>query len=805
MSGLTGPTRARTSLRPEGAPAWLDGAVLALATALAMLPLVPVYGLRAAAPPIAGGVLVGTGLALLAARRGWSGLVTSAAGIVAYLVAGAALAAPTTALWGVLPTPTSLVVLLSGSVTVWKQVLTLEPALGGTGNLLAAPYLLGLSGTLIAVTIARRTAPRNAAWAGVVPLVGLALSVLLGTKQTVLPLVVGVLVVLLLAPWVARRRGTLAPRRLVALLVMAVAVTGGGVLGGPVLGQDRPRFVLRDELVPPFDPKDHPSPLSSFRKFVKDWKETELLTVRGLPEGAAVRLATMDAFDGVVWNVAGAEAADGSGKFRRVGETIATSTRGTRVEVEVEVHRLPSVWLPTVGYTERFDFAGPDALELAGDLRYNDATGTAVLADGVPAGTRWTAEVVVPAQPDDEEIGAATAASVRLPEPTGVPDAVPLFAGDLAGTATSPVLIARTLEQGLAERGWFSHGLVDSGDEPSLSGHGADRITTLLTAELMVGDHEQYASAMALMAREMGLPSRVVMGFVPDEERAGADEITITGDDVQAWVEIAFAGYGWVAFHPTPDESKTPREDTPQETAQPQPQVVQPPPPPPDPVQPPDEDTEQPQTDPPPPPEEQPQSLLPVLTLVGTILVPLLVLLTPVAAVAVAKARRRRRRRGTGPTVQRVVGGWEEVLDHARDLRRPAPPRATRRETAVHLAEAFAARPGRGGGPDAAAEGGRQRARRVAGLGAFVAGLAEGADAMVFGPGEPTAQQVEAYWAQVDAAVRAMDATVPAGQRLRARYATASLRTRRKAGRAVRRAQARERGRATRAGSGIVE
>lgn len=797
-AGPTGP-RPR-ALRTPGSRPFVDAAVLVLATGLALLPLVPVYGLDAALAPIVGGVVLGGGVALLAAARRWGVMVTAAVAVVAYVLAGAALAAPTTTLLGVVPSPTSVVLLLSGAVTVWKQVLTLDPSLGGSGNLLVAPYLLGFAATAAAVSTARRAGARGGAWAAVAPLVVLALAVLLGTKQTVLPVAAGVLLVALLAPWVAWRRGTLAPRRVVSLLVMAAVVATSGALAGPLVGQERPRFVLRDELVPPFDPADHPSPLSGFRQFVKQWKDTDLVTVRGLPEGAPVRLATMDAFDGVVWNVAGSESAEGSGQFRRVGETIATPARGASTEVEVEVHELPSVWLPTVGYAERFDFLGPDALELAGDLRYNDATGTAVLADGIPAGTRWTAEVVVPQPPDDEEIGTAGVSPVRLPEPVAVPEAVPLFAGELAGTATSPVLIARTLEQGLVERGWFSHGIVESGDAPSLSGHGANRVTTLLTDELMVGDGEQYASAMALMAREMGLPARVVLGFVPDEEEADAEEVTLTGEDIQAWVEIAFAGHGWVPFFPTPDESKTPREDTPEEQSEPQPQVVQPPPPPQDPVQPPDDDTEQPQTDPPADPTPPPDPWRAVVVLVATILVPLVVLLAPFVAIAVAKARRRSRRRTQGQAVERVVGGWEEVLDEARDLRRPAPPLATRRETAVHLAGAFAAPPGRGASGQARSAPGTPgtpgapgaHGRRAAGVGAPVAGLAAGADAMVFGPGEPTQQQVDAYWAQVDAAVRAMHAAVPGGQRLRARYSTASLRARRRAERAVRREARRE-------------
>lgn len=769
----------------------VDVVVLVVALALALLPLMPLYGTAAVLPPVVGGLLLGAVVAVVAARRRWSGLVTTAVVVVVYVLAGAALAAPTTTVLGVLPSLRSVLLLLTGAVTVWKQVLTLDPALGAAGNLLVAPYLLALAGAAGSVSIALRagapdggtsgtdgtggTSRRAGAWAALVAPLVLVLTVLLGTKTTVQPVAAGVFLTVLLGTWAAWRRGGLAAHRVVALVAMAAVVSSSGVLIGPLLAEHHPRFVLRDELVPPFDPRDQPSPLSSFRKFVKDWPDTALVTARGLPRGVPVRLATMDTFDGVVWNVAGAESAEGSGRFRRVGETIATPERGGRASVELEVHDLPFVWLPTVGYAEQITFEGADALDLAADLRYNDATGTAVLTQGVPRGAHWTADVVLPVIPDDEAIGAATVASVRLPDPEGVPDAVPLFAGEIAGTATSPLLIARSLEEGLAERGWFSHGLTDQGDYPSLSGHGADRITTLLTGDLMVGDGEQYASAMALMAREMGLPARVVLGFRADEEQAGAAEITFTGADIEAWVEIDFAGVGWVPFDPTPDETRTPSRSTPQDRSQPQPQVRQPPPPPQDPVHPPDDDTEQART-------EDTQQELPadeawrqVFLVSAAVAVPLAVLVLPLLLIAAAKERRRRRRRTTGDPVTRVVGGWDEVLDRARDLRHVPPATATRRETAVALAESFAAV-----APVPARGEHSVRRRRSDPVGGPVAGLAAGADAAVFGPGEPTPEQVQTYWRQVDVALAAMRSAVPRRQRWRTRWSTASLRGRRR-------------------------
>lgn len=61
---------------------------------------------------------------------------------------------------------------------------------------------------------------------------------------------------------------------------------------------------------------------------------------------------------------------------------------------------------------------------------------------------------------------------------------------------------------------------------------------------------EQYASAMAVMLRELDIPSRVAIGFTGGTAQDGYR--TITSLDAHAWVEVYFPGYGWLPFDPTP-------------------------------------------------------------------------------------------------------------------------------------------------------------------------------------------------------------------------------------------------------------
>ena len=77
---------------------------------------------------------------------------------------------------------------------------------------------------------------------------------------------------------------------------------------------------------------------------------------------------------------------------------------------------------------------------------------------------------------------------------------------------------------------------------------------------------EHFASAMAVLARAEGIPSRVVTGFAPGEYNPFSGFFNVHGADAHAWVEIYFPIVGWVTFDPTPGGSDGPvimKETTP--------------------------------------------------------------------------------------------------------------------------------------------------------------------------------------------------------------------------------------------------
>ncbi|PYG01641.1 Transglutaminase-like superfamily protein [Georgenia satyanarayanai] len=738
---------------------WIDVVVPVGLVLLALIPFMPVFGSARLVAAALGGAVLGTIVATLGAWRRWTTLTVVAATLGA-TVLGSSLGAPTTALAGIVPTPQTLGAVGSGAVTSWKQIVTLAPPLGAVGNTLTAPYLLALLATLVAVTVSLRT--HRPAWALLAPAVVLAGAILLGTAREILALplaLVGAVVGLLWATW---RTGRLQQGRPVAVLILVAVAAAGGTGVGLLAPGDTHRVVLREIIEPPLDPHDYPSPLAGFRAYLKDHREDTILTVSGLPAGAPVRLATMDAYDGTTWAVAGSAdgSATSSGTFTRIGERVEATVPDDAATVEVELGEYAGVWLPTVGRTYDVEFAGPDATETARNLYFNRASATGIVTSGLRQGDSYSLLATPVLEPPVSALEGAPLARVDQPELSGVPEMVVAEASTMVASAETPLARVQALVGGLQE-GYFSHGL--EGDAPSLAGHGAARLAQMVTEELMIGDEEQYAALMGLLGRAVGLPTRVVMGFAPQATGASGP-VEITGDDVTAWVEVAFEDHGWVPFYPTPDEDRIPQVEEPEPQDRPQPQVLQPPPPAQEPPDAPPMDRDEVDADEEDVPEDEPLSytMLIVLAAGGS----LLLLLLPLLLIVLLKLLRRRRRRTRGSGSGRVAGGWDEVVDRARDLGVPVTGSGTRHEQSRELEESLA--------------GGRSTWRRSPGpvdvSGLDTAALARHADAGVFGPVLPDEGAVAGYWEHVESTEGRLREAVGPRRWLRSRISLTSLR-----------------------------
>jgi hypothetical protein len=79
-------------------------------------------------------------------------------------------------------------------------------------------------------------------------------------------------------------------------------------------------------------------------------------------------------------------------------------------------------------------------------------------------------------------------------------------------------------------------------------------LTDVDSRNYRTGYCEQFATAMALMARTLNIPSRLALGFAPGEvvDQDGDEYIFVRARNAHAWVELYIAGQGWLRFDPTP-------------------------------------------------------------------------------------------------------------------------------------------------------------------------------------------------------------------------------------------------------------
>ena len=690
------------------------------------------------------GLVLGVALGWLGARFRWGPWLIALATAAGYLAVGSAVAVPTRARSGLLPTADSLRDLVVGAVHAWRESLTLPAPLGENGVVLVVPLVTGLLGGLLATVLLWRS-PRPGL-AGLVLAGVLVLSSAFGDVEADATTARGAAAAALGLVWLRWRslrhvRARWVPRVVATVGVVAVAgaaAAGLGMLGSP----DVQRVVLRDHVDPPFDPRDYPSPLAKFRAYKKDpLRSGSLFTVEGLESGTLVRLAVMDTYDGIVWNVSGGPgSAHDSGTFRRLRNDPEANLEAA-VRGRITVDGYTGVWVPSVGETLAMTPLRDGRADgtAAGELVINRQTGTVAQIGGVERGTTFEVEAVVPPAVSDAEISALRSEQVTLPTPAIVPEELKdrvqrwQVAEGFSGTGGGLALFLRDV---FREKGYYSDGVNDYVP----AGHGASRLAVLAKTPTPVGNAEQYAAAMALIGQEMGLPIRVVIGFkVPPGGGA------VRGEHVTAWTEVSLEGAGWVPFEPTPPEKKQLRRPNDEPDEEPQPQVLQPPRVPGEPKE--ATDNLQ-QGD----GKRRGVDVLEILEAVLGVAVKIAiaaVLLSPLWGVLLFKLLRRRRRRRARDATARLTGAWRELADRMRDLGVRPVPGATRRESAYAVAERYDVVP--------------------------VVALAHTADRHVYGAAEPTAEEAHDYWTDVDSALRRIRRATPWWRRVAARFSLASV------------------------------
>ncbi|MGZ0711781.1 transglutaminase-like domain-containing protein (plasmid) [Coraliomargarita sp. W4R53] len=693
--------------------------------------------------------IVAATIATIAWRRTWSGWLVAGALAVAFFVVGVPLAVPSR-LGNVTEVASGLGELASGFVFAWKDLVTAPLPAGSYRNLLVPALVIFLIGTTMLLLLAWR-GDHLAYLAAPIAIAMTSFGLFFGRTAVSAPLALGPLT--LYAPvetalgvgtlvvcvtWLAWRTGD---ERVAALQRAAVSSgvrysarpsradrhrigLGAGMVSlavvvavvvVPFIARDADRDVLRSVVGPDIDLAAEVSPLSKYRALFADANAQEVIfTVDG--EGALpsrVRIATLDSYDGEVFRSGGTGSAE-SGRFVRV-PSMLDAGEGEAVTAEITIEQLSGIWMPTFGNLEAVDFGGSRGATLADQFYYNAAAaaGVQIAGGGLGAGDTYVVQAVEPSLPAlvDIEPTGGRAADVAAPE------SLELWVKEHAVGSGGVALDG--LVSLLRERGYLSHGLTGADAEqplwatalanysiqPSASGHSLARIDSLFQRLLEresdpraqqsdnyvagIGDDEQFAVSVALIARELGFDSRVVLGTRMDAAPAGlaaCENGVCEAQDVTVWTEVAAASGQWVPIDVTPQYAKSPSLDVtelrdPKNVTEVRPDSAEPVLPP-DPVQ---QDSAAPDND-----DDAGGVdlawLWPVLRVSAIVLLLSLIAFGPFLMIIAAKAMRRRGRRSTGTAAERIAGAWDEYLDAAVDAGLDAPPTYTRRELATQFA-----------------------------------------------------------------------------------------------------------------------
>lgn len=164
-------------------------------------------------------------------------------------------------------------------------------------------------------------------------------------------------------------------------------------------------------------------------------------------------------------------------------------------------------------------------------------------------GTYTTTSFVSKASKDDlrkaTTIYPATIKAKYLQLPSSVPQRVKELAIQIAASKATPYDKAEAIETYL--RNTYKYSTVVK-SAPA----GRDPVDYFLF-DLKADFCEYFASSMAVLLREVGVPSRVVEGFTAGEVDPSG-RYAVRELNAHAWVEAYFPQYGWIEFEPTPSE-----------------------------------------------------------------------------------------------------------------------------------------------------------------------------------------------------------------------------------------------------------
>ncbi|MBI4200998.1 MAG: DUF4129 domain-containing protein [Chloroflexi bacterium] len=284
--------------------------------------------------------------------------------------------------------------------------------------------------------------------------------------------------------------------------------------------------------------------------------------------------------------LASSQFGEGSGRYVQLGYTgsaadravmyvrsrVASYWRGATLDVYDGVGWLPSASELTLRNSGRGEYVFPDSEPLILDRRWYSQTYYLVVPQPYAVFTGYNPGRVYLSEESEVFLREGTIyraisplprinpAALRrdLVDPRDVESlALPTLSPRVASLAEFVVAGALTDYDKAARLEKFLYSSYPYDLKPKPLPPGRDGVDFFLF-EQQAGYCSQFATAMAAMARHVGLPARVAIGYAPGVYDQMTGAYTVRAGDAHAWVEVRFRNSGWVAFDPTPRSDLVP-------------------------------------------------------------------------------------------------------------------------------------------------------------------------------------------------------------------------------------------------------
>lgn len=291
------------------------------------------------------------------------------------------------------------------------------------------------------------------------------------------------------------------------------------------------------------------NPLVSLQDSLNQPEDREVLRYRTTSQTTQdmyLRIVALDKFDGTAWK----------SSERHVRDVPSNLPTPTGLGPSVRVSSIDTTITAADGYAQNWLPLPYPAMkvDIDGRWRYEPEGRTLVGDRGqTTRGARYKVNSLV-VEPTAAQLAAAPPAPAKLlREYTEVPDSLPAVVARTARQVTAGA--SNAYEQAVKLQDWFA---VNGGfryDTRVESGSGSAAIVKFLRQK--EGFCVHFSFSMAAMARTLGIPARVAVGFTPGTTNADGS-VSVGIKDAHAWPELYFEGVGWTRFEPTPSRGSQP-------------------------------------------------------------------------------------------------------------------------------------------------------------------------------------------------------------------------------------------------------